>query len=98
MTYQEEYKLQADLLDKLNLRPYIKLHRKHWEIADAIEDAYADHEFPEEIDKIVEAPPFNGYILNFYSSDDLMEYLEKRYGTHFTEEFYYVVTKEADDG
>lgn len=98
MTYEEEIKLQEDLLDKLDLRPYIKLHMKHWEIADAIEDAYDDHEFSEEIEKIVEAYPFDGYILNFYNSLDLMEYLEKRYGTRFREESYYVVMREARDG
>ncbi len=98
MTYEEEYKLQEELLNKLDLRPYIKLHMKHWEIADAIEDAYDDHEFPEEIDKIVEAPPFCGYILNFFNSEDLMEYLEERYGTRFREESYYVVSREARDG
>ena len=98
MTYEEEYELQEKLLDKLDLRPYIKLWMKHWEIADAIEDAYEDHAFPEEIDKIVEAPPFDGYILNFFNSDDLMEYLEKRYGTRFRECSYYEVTREARDG
>lgn len=98
MTYEEEYELQEKLLDKLDLRPYIKLWMKHWEIADAIEDAYEDHAFPEEIDKIVEAPPFDGYILNFFNSDDLMEYLEKRYGTRFREESYYVVMRETRDG
>lgn len=98
MTYEEEYKLQAELLDKLDLRPYIKLGMKHWDIADAIEDAYDDHAFPEEIDKIVEAPPFNGYILNFYNSDDLMDYLHERYGTRFREYSYYEVVKEANNG
>ena len=98
MIYEEEYKLQEKLLNKLDLRPYIKLWMNVGEIFEAIEDAYEDHIFPEEIDAIVEAPPFDGYILNLFSSDDLMDYLEKRYGTRFKEEFYYVVTKETDNG
>lgn len=94
LTYEEEYALQEELLNKIDLRPYIKLHMKHWEIADAIQDAYEDHEFPTEINSIVEAPPFNGYITNLFDNADLMEYLEKYYGTRFTECSYYEVTRE----
>ena len=98
MTYEEEYQIQCDLLDKLDLLPFLNYDSTIGEIMDSIQNAYDDHEFPDWVDEIVEAEPLKGYIQNLMCEDDFMDYLEHRYGTRFREHTTYYITRIQRDG
>jgi hypothetical protein len=92
-------KLEKELLDKIDLRPFIRHNKTLTDIINDIEDAYADGKFSSEVKAIVEASPFDGYIFNFMCDYDIMFYLEQRYGTMFIEHSYFTVLREAkEDG
>ena len=89
MTFDDAFKYNKELLDRLDLAPYIHAWEDPRDIMTAIEDAYADHEFPEEIDEVVEDDPLDGFIFNYFSTEDFMDYLHERYGTNFNSEIRY---------
>ena len=79
------------LLDKLDLKPFIHHKMSPTDIMYEIEDAYDNHAFSEEIDKIIEGDILKGDIFNCIGVEDFMDYLNERYGTRFDSEVTYWV-------
>lgn len=84
-------KKQKELLDKLDLKPFIHSGYTPAMIMEEIENAYEGHEFPAEIDEIIESPLFEGCFFNFWSEDDFMDYLHDRYNIYWYDEIRYWV-------
>ena len=89
--FLEMDKKQKALLDSLDLKRFIHSGSTPAMIMEDIENAYSDHEFPEEVDKIVEGPDFQGYFFNFWGEYDFMDYLHDRYGVRWSDEITYWV-------
>lgn len=82
---------QKELLDKIDIKPFIHSGYTPAMIMEDIEHAYEDHEFPEEIDKIVESSDFEGYFFNWMGIYDFMDYLHDRYEVCWSDEITYWV-------
>ena len=85
MTYKEEMQLQASLLDRYDFIPYLE---NYYEVIDLIHAFEQDHDndnLPDE---------FEGYVLNFYGLEDMVNYLSKRYPQYYFKEIItYVIDK-----
>jgi hypothetical protein len=66
------------ILDKIDFLPYIKKF-KGKDMAELICAVEADYDATE----LTDNPCCEGYIFNNVSSDDLIDYLKKRYGSTF---------------
>lgn len=97
MSIDDAIRLNFELLDKIDLLPFINEHEDPYDIMDAIEGAYEDHEFSEEVEAIVEGDTLQGFIFNYVSLEDFIEYLHSRYGTTFNSEIKYWVVNRGTD-
>ena len=84
--YRDNIAATEALLDKLNIQSFLEDGQRVSAIMSTIQDAYEDHEFPAEMDAIIEAPPFDGYIFNYMSEYEFMTYCNKRYHCYYSEE------------
>lgn len=97
MSIDDAIRLNFELLDKIDLLPFINEREDPYDIMDAIEGAYEDHEFSEEVEAIVEGDTLQGFIFNYVSLEDFIEYLHSRYGTTFNSEIKYWVVNRGTD-
>jgi len=97
MSIDDAIRLNFELLDKIDLLPFINEREDPYDIMDAIEGAYEDHEFSEEVETIVEGDTLQGFIFNYVSVEDFIEYLHSRYGTTFNSEIKYWVVNRGTD-
>ena len=85
MTYDEEMKLQASLLDKYDFIPYLE---NCYKISDLIHKFEFDHDnddLPSE---------FDGFVFNFFGEEDIIDYLSNRYPQYcFPEIITHVIQK-----
>ena len=89
--WYQNFEYNLTLLDKIDLKRFIERGDSPGDIMDKIENAYEDHEFPEEIDKIVQGPILKGYFFNYIGTDDFMDYLHEKYNIGFYDEIHYWV-------
>ena len=97
MSIDDAIRLNFELLDKIDLLPFINEREDPYDIMDAIEGAYEDHEFSKEVEAIVEGDTLQGFIFNYVSVEDFIEYLHSRYGTTFNSEIKYWVVNRGTD-
>lgn len=97
MSIDDAIRLNFELLDKIDLLPFINERENPYDIMDAIEGAYEDHEFSEEVEVIVEGDTLQGEIFNHVCMEDFMDYLHNRYGTTFNSEIKYWVVNRGTD-
>lgn len=97
MSIDDAIRLNFELLDKIDLLPFINEREDPYDIMDAIKGAYEDHEFSEEVEAIVEGDTLQGFIFNYVSLEDFIEYLHSRYGTTFNSEIKYWVVNRGTD-
>ena len=97
MSIDDAIRLNFELLDKIDLLPFINEREDPYDIMDAIESAYEDHEFSKEVETIVEGDTLQGFIFNYVSVEDFIEYLHSRYGTTFNSEIKYWVVNRGTD-
>lgn len=97
MSIDDAIRLNFDLLDKIDLLPFVNEREDPYDIMDAIEGAYEDHEFSEEVEAIVEGDTLQGFIFNYVGLEDFIEYLHSRYGTTFNSEIKYWVVNRGTD-
>lgn len=92
MNYDDAIRLNFDILDKIDLFPFITKRANPADIMRSIEDAYDNHKFSQEIENLVEDnDTLQGYLFNYVSVEDFIDYLHSRYGTIFDSEVKYWV-------
>ena len=97
MSIDDAIRLNFELLDKIDLLPFINEREDPYDIMNAIEGAYEDHEFSEDVEAIVEGDTLQGFIFNYIGMEDFIEYLHSRYGTTFNSEIKYWVVNRGTD-
>ena len=97
MSIDDAIRFNFELLDKIDLFPFINEREDPYDIMNAIEGAYEDHEFSEDVGAIVEGDILQGFIFNYISMEDFIEYLHSRYGTTFNSEIKYWVVNRGTD-
>jgi len=86
--YKKQRKITRELLDKLPIKDFLIPDKEVNSIMDAIQDAYDDHEFSEEIDSLVEKE-LHGYIFNVMGEYEFMNYCRDKFQTQWNEETRY---------
>lgn len=76
--YEKEYAAQKEALDKIDFLPYIEKYKgkKLWDLISAVEDDYDNTE-------LTNNDVLEGCTFNWYSEDEIIDYLEKRYPGKF---------------
>ena len=97
MSIDDAIRLNFELLDKIDLLPFINEREDPYDIMNAIEDAYENHEFSEDVGAIIEGDTLQGFIFNYVGVEDFIEYLHSRYGTTFNSEIKYWVVNRGTD-
>lgn len=98
MSYDDAIRLNFDILDKIDLFPFITERANPVDIMRSIEDAYDNHKFSQEIENLVEDnDTLQGYIFNYVCVEDFIDYLHSRYGTTFNSEVKYWVVNRGTD-
>lgn len=99
MHWEDAMKLNFTVLDMIDFTPYIEQADTIDDIRDAVNNAYDNNEFGEEVKTIVEGDTLQGFIFNCITDDDLMDYLHDHYNINFQEEVtYYVTNKVSRNG
>lgn len=70
MTYEEEMRRQYDILDQYNFLPYLNLYNDVDELM---------FHFGYECDNSILPEDFGGYVFNYCSVEDFIDYIKKRY-------------------
>ena len=98
MSYDDAMRLNFDILDKIDLFPFITERANPTDIMRSIEDAYENHKFSREIEILVEDyDTLQGFLFNYVGVEDFIDYLHDRYGTTFNSEVkYWVVNRGID--
>lgn len=92
--FEKGYKYNLSILDKLDLSRFLISGKTIWDIRGEIEDAYDDNEFSPEITEMVENDIMQGFIFNYLSEDEFMDYLVEKYNIHIKEDVhidYYIL-------
>lgn len=97
MNFDNEMKLNFDVLDMIDIYPFIEVWADPDDIMDNIEVAYDNHEFSKEVEEIVQGDILQGFIFNLISTEDFIDYLHDRYGTIFNSEVKYWVASRGTD-
>ena len=95
INYDDAMRLNFDILDKIDLFPFITERANPTDIMRLIEDAYENHKFSREIEILVEDyDTLQGFLFNYVDVEDFIDYLHDRYGTTFNSEVrYWVVNR-----
>ena len=91
MNFDDDMRLNFRVLDMIDIYPFIEVWADPDDIMDNIEVAYDNHEFPKEVEEIVQGDILQGFIFNLISTEDFIDYLHDRYGTTFNSEVKYWV-------
>ena len=98
MSIDDAIRLNFEVLDKIDLFPFINEQVSPIDIMTSIENAYENHTFSREIEILVEDnDTLQGYIFNYVSIENFMDYLHSRYGTTFNSETKYWVVNRGTD-
>ena len=93
MSIDEAIRLNFSLLDKIDFQPYISNATTIYDIRQAVQGAYEDHEFSPEIEAVIEGDTLQGYVFNWIDDEDLITYLRDNYNMEFREETTYWVVR-----
>ena len=90
MNNAEQY--NYNLLDKIDLKPYLAKWASVYDIMDSIEDDVYSKIFDADVMAALDDPIMKHEIFNYIGSEEFMDYLNKRYGTKFGERIdYYII-------
>lgn len=90
-------KYNYNILDKIDLKPYLAKWKSINDIMEEIEDDAFLGIFEADVRTALEDPIMKNDIFNYIGTYEFMDYLKKRYGTEFaTRTDIYVLTVEND--
>ena len=90
MNNAEQY--NYNLLDKIDLKPYLAKWKSINDIMEEIEDDAFSGVFGADVKAALEDPIMKNEIFNYIGTYEFMDYLNKRYGTKFNERIdYYII-------
>jgi len=92
-----EEKYNYNLLDKIDLKPYLKKWASIYDVIDSIEDDISCGVFEADIMAALDDPIMKREIFNYIGPDEFMDYLNKRYGTIFRERVDYYIIEVGND-
>lgn len=90
-------KYNYNILDKINLKPYLAKWKSINDIMEEIEDDAFSEAFEADVRIALEDPIMQGDIFNWISAEEFMDYLEKRYNTKFQEKIDYYIIDTGND-
>lgn len=85
--------LNYNILDKLDLKPYIHQGDSIYNIMENIEDNINIENLEYEIQIMLDDPLMQRDIFNWISTEEFMDYLHERYGVMFEERIEYYVLR-----
>lgn len=90
MLIDKEFEINTEVLNEIDFIPYLKKYRNLLELMTAIELKYDSINLP---------PELEGEIFNYFSADDFMSYLLKRYPSklHFNTFVNYLIDYRGDE-
>ena len=90
MMIDKGFQINTETLDRIDFTPFLKKYRNLLELMTAIELKYKSINLP---------PELEGEIFNYYSADDFMSYLLKRYPSklHFNTFVNYLIDYRGDE-
>lgn len=90
MNNAEQY--NYNLLDKIDLKPYLAKWKSINDIMEEIEDDAFSGVFGAEVKAALKDPIMKNEIFNYIGTYEFMDYLKRRYGTVFRERIdYYII-------
>lgn len=90
-------KYNYNILDKIDLKPYLAKWKSINDIIEEIEDDAFLGVFETDVMIALKDPIMQGDIFNWVSAEEFMDYLEKRYNTKFQERIDYYIIDTGND-